>query len=170
MKILRILAVMALVAVAVAGGRPAMAQDNSPEALAAARELVSLTSKDTIRQMATQMIGQLWPTVERSLRAKQPTLTVEQVTALRQEYERIFVEYLNGLMDDAPTLYVHYFSADELRQLVAFYRSPVGQKALHVLPQLTVEMFKTMMPRVQEMQVKIDAAFTKILAERGLQK
>jgi hypothetical protein len=73
-------------------------------------------------------------------------------------------------MDDAPALYVRYFSADELHQMVAFYRSPVGQKALHVLPQLTVEMFRTMMPRVQAMQVKIDAAFTKILQQRGLQK
>src|SRR5215469_15071202 len=148
MKILRIFALLALVAAAgvPAAMRPAMAQDApSAETLAAARDLVALISKDTINQMATQMIGQIWPLIERDLRSKQPSITAEQVAGLRKEYERIFIEYLANLMSDAPTLYARHFSADELHQLVAFYRSPLGQKSLHVLPQLTAEMFQMIM-------------------------
>jgi len=171
-EFLRALAVMALVtATAVpAAMRSAAAQDTaSPEALAAARELVALISKDTIRQMVTQMIGQVWPAVESGLRAKQPSLTNDQIAGLHQEYQRIFLEYMSKLMDDAPGLYARHFSPDELHQLVAFYQSPIGQKSLHVLPQLTAEKFQMMMPRLQQMEVQINAAFTKVLQQRGLQ-
>ena len=172
MNIRRILAIFALVAVmaAPAGMRAASAQAApSPEAMTAARDLVALISKDTMRQMATQMIGQVWPSVEASLRAKQPNIAPDQVADLRREYETIFYNYLSNLMSEAPTLYARHFTADELNQLVVFYRSPVGQKSLKVLPQLTVEMFQMIIPRLKELEAQIDAAFAKVLRARGLQ-
>jgi hypothetical protein len=33
-------------------------------------------------------------------------------------------------------VYATYFGADELRQLTAFYRTPVGQKFLQVMPKI----------------------------------
>jgi hypothetical protein len=170
MKILRIVACLALLAAPVApiASHSAMAQSApTPEALAAARDLIAIMSKDTIRQMSVQMVGQIWPTIEHSLRAKQPDITAAQVAELRGEYERIFLDYMNNLMGDAPALYARYFSAAELREMLAFHRSPVGQKALRVLPQLTVEIFQMIMPKLQQAQGQMMDAFTKVARQRG---
>jgi hypothetical protein len=168
MKIVRAFALIALM-VATAGIRPAAAQGTpSPETLAAARELVALISQDTVREMVDRMLAQIWPTIERGLRAKQPNITAEQIAELRQEHRRIFLEYMANLMDDAPALYARHFSADEMHQLIVFYRSPIGQKSLHVLPQLTAELFTMIIPRLQQVQAQINAAFIKVLRQRGL--
>ena len=38
-----------------------------------------------------------------------------------------------------PPLYDQYFSDEELEQMLAFYRTPVGRKAIEVMPSLMVE-------------------------------
>ena len=169
---LRILACLGLLAVSAApmATGPAAAQSAptpTPEALAAARDLVAILTKDTIHQMSTRMVAQIWPGIERSLRAKQPNITPEQVADLRGEYERIFDDYLTKLMADAPALYARYFSAAELREMLAYNRSPVGQKALRVLPQLMVEMMQMIMPKLQTAQGQLLDAFTKVARQKG---
>jgi uncharacterized protein len=44
------------------------------------------------------------------------------------------------LLDLAVPLYDKYFSQDEIKGLIRFYETPLGQKSLSVLPQLTSEM------------------------------
>src|ERR1041385_5992958 len=156
MRTVRILACLALFAVplvptaiapaaAQGAGDPSLPGKGAPsaEALAAARDLVAVVmSNDTIHQMSAQMVAQIWPSIEHSLRTKQSGITPEQVADLRGEYERIFVDYLNNAMADAPALYARYFTAAEMREMVVFHRSPTGQKALRLLPLLTAELFQ----------------------------
>ena len=172
MTILRTVAVVALLALfgAPIGLRPAAAQSPpSPEALQAAQDLVSVVSKDTIRQLVTQVTSQVWPMLERGLRAKKPDIPADTLADLRKEFERIQLEYMSGLMSDAPVIYARHFSADELRELLAFYHTPVGAKALRELPQITAEVMALIMPRLQQVQQQTMAAFTKILHDRGLE-
>jgi len=44
------------------------------------------------------------------------------------------------LIDMAVPLYDKYFSDEEIKSLIKFYETPVGQKAVSALPQLTLEM------------------------------
>jgi len=172
MKVLRILALVAVLAVpgVSTGTGSAMAQDAAtPEALAAARELVAILSKDTVHQLVTQVTAQVWPAIERGLRAKQPDIKPDVVAELRTEFERIQLEYMSGLMDDAPTIYARHFTVAELRELLAFYRTPVGAKSLRVLPQIMGESMTVVMPRLQTLQRQTMEAFTKILHQRGLE-
>jgi hypothetical protein len=170
MSLVRVFAMLA--ALVLAGPLPwvdaAAAQAAAtPESLAAARELVAIVSKDTMRQVVTQVANQVWPPVERALRTKYPDISPTQVAELRGEFERIQLEYLSTVMDDAPVIYARHFSADELRELLAFYRSPIGAKALRVLPQITAESMALIMPRIQQVQVQTMEAFTKVLRLRG---
>jgi hypothetical protein len=172
MTTLRTLAVLALLALfgAPIGLRPAAAQSPAtPEALQAAKDLVSVVSKDTMGQLVTQVTGQVWPMIERGLRAKQPDISAAVLADLRKEFERIQMDYMSGLMNDAPVIYARHFSADELRELLAFYRTPIGAKALRELPQITAEVMALIMPRLQQVQQQTMGAFTKILRERGLE-
>lgn len=49
---------------------------------------------------------------------------------------------VDELYNEAVALYARYFTAQEMDQLAAFYRTPTGQKTLSVMPQLTMEAAK----------------------------
>jgi len=47
---------------------------------------------------------------------------------------------LPQLLDSAVPLYDKYFSHEDIKGLIEFYQTPLGQKALGVLPKLSIEM------------------------------
>ena len=109
---------------------PVHAQDaGSPEALQAAQELSALITGDTVQQMASGMISQMWPHIEAQFAGKVDPATVAD---MRTEFEHTLTSYTNEMMKDAPTIYARYFTAGELREMIAFYKSPTGMKALHM--------------------------------------
>ncbi len=60
---------------------------------------------------------------------------------------------VDEMYNEASSLYARFFTPQEMDQLAAFYRTPTGQKALNVMPQLTAEAMKSaqriVAPRVQ---------------------
>ena len=167
MKIIRIVAMAGALALASTGWNSARAEDApKAEALQAAKELVTLITKDTMKELATRVTDQVWPQIEQGLKAKQK-ISPFQLTELRQEFERIQFEFATKVMADAPALYARYCTADELRQLLAFYRTPVGEKAIRTMPQLTAEALQMVMARLPQLQADAMDAFTKILKQRG---
>jgi hypothetical protein len=143
----------------------AQAQDTpSPEALAAARELMSVMSPDMVGQMTRGMTAQVWPNIERELggRVDQATLT-----ELRGEFERVIVEFANDSLKDAPAIYAKYFSVQELRDIAAFYKTPVGVKALQTMPKVMSDYFATIVPRMADLQRNFQARTQAILQKHG---
>jgi hypothetical protein len=139
----------------------------SPEALAAARDLFSLMSKDMVVQMSRQLSAQMWPLIETELSGK---ADAETLAKLRGEFERIQIDNLLIVMKDAPAIYARHFTAAELRELIAFNRSATGQKALHEMPQVMSETIALIVPRMQDLQKQTKDGFDKILRERGYLK
>ena len=147
----------------------ALAQgDTSSETLKAANELMAVMSKDTVQQMVTGMTSQVWPTLERALRAKRSDIDQATLTELRNEFERIQVQYMTGVLADAPAIYARHFSVQELRDMLTFYKTPTGQKSLQVMPQLTAEVFQMVMHKMQDLQGQIMGAFSNALRQRGI--
>jgi hypothetical protein len=139
----------------------------SPEALAAARELMSVMSPDMVGQLRQGMTAQVWPNIERGLggRVDQATLT-----ELRGEFERMIVEFANDSLKDAPAIYAKYFSVQELRDIAAFYKTPVGVKALQTMPKVMSEYFGTIVPRMADLQRNFEARMQAIMQEHGYPK
>ena len=73
-------------------------------------------------------------------------------------------------MKEAPAIYARHFSAAELQELIAFYRTPIGAKSLHEMPQATAEFAALLVPRLPELQRQTREAFNKILREHGYLK
>jgi hypothetical protein len=142
----------------------------SAEAVQVATELMGVLSKDMIAQMSAQMIAQVWPTVQQQLRTARPEIDTATLAELRSEFERLQLDYLKDVMKGAPAVYAKYFSAQELRDMLAFYRTPTGEKSLKVLPQVMSEFFASLMPRLQEVEQKTTEAFRKILRDKGYMK
>ena len=128
-------AVVAIVAAALLGAGPAASQPASPDATAAARELLTtMRMADQLKAILPLLMQQLKPAivqgrpeVERDLDALMP-LMVELVNKRSAE-----------LIEATATVYVRHFTPAEMRQLTAFYRDPIGQKLLEKLPVITQE-------------------------------
>jgi hypothetical protein len=166
MRALRVLFVLILLAGV--GGRAPADEVPTPEALQAANELFTILSGDMMKQLIGQMTNAFWPSVEEQLRvAKVDDATVAE---LRKEFERIELAFLAEAMKEAPPVYARHFSVSELKELTAFYRTPIGAKALHEMPRVTGEFMAVLVPRMQDVQRQTSDAFNRILRERGYVK
>jgi hypothetical protein len=156
--------VLAMLLLALSLAAPVRAQEPSPETLAAARDLSAIMTGDTIAQMTAAMAAQIWPAIAQQLGAKvdAPTLT-----EMRAEFERTLKSFTGDVMKDAPEVYARHFSAQELRDMVAFYKSPSGAKALHEMPKVMADVGARMGPRVQALQSDLDQRMRAILQKHG---
>src|SRR4051812_6952744 len=133
---------------------PVRAQEPSAETLAAARELSTIMTGDTIGQMTTAMSAQIWPAIEQQLSAKVDAATIAEI---RAEFERSLADFTTEVMKDAPDTYARHFTAQELRDMVTFYKSPSGAKALHEMPKVMTDVGTRLAPRMQALQTDFDA-------------
>ena len=162
MQTLRVLFIALLLAGASEGAR---AEDASPQALQAANELFAILSKDMMSQLLGQVTNAFWPAVEQKARAEK--IDDATIGELRKEFDRIQIAFVTDAMKGAPPIYARHFNADELRELIAFYKTPTGAKALHELPAVMGEFTAQMVPRLQDVQRDTNEAFTKVLRDHG---
>ncbi len=146
-------------------GVPARAQDaDSPEALAAARELSAIMTGNTMTEVNTALTAQIWPGIERAFGNKVDAPTMAE---LRAEFEKTVNALTNDVMKDAPAVYARHFTAQELKDIVAFYKSPTGVKALHEMPKVLADVGAQMAPRMQTFQSDLNGRMRTILQRHG---
>ena len=162
----RFLVVLALLLPCISFAAHAQAP-GSPQALQAAQDLVKIISGDMMSQMSRAMTAQVWPKMEAGLRSKADPAAMAE---LRSEFEKALDRFLVESMKDAPPLYAKHFSAQELRDIAAFYTTPSGAKSLQVLPAVTAEFFGVMMPRIEAFTREIEATTTRVLQKHGVQR
>jgi hypothetical protein len=153
-----------LVAIALLCGcltMPVRAQDSgSPEALRAAQELTAIVNGDFMNQMVASM----WSPLEQSLAGKVDAATLAE---LRAEFQRFATSLSADVMKEAPAIYARNFTAQELRDMLAFYKTPTGIKALTVLPKMMPEIMAPMMARMPALQRDLAARIEAIMQKHG---
>jgi hypothetical protein len=165
----RLVWICILVAGLGASAVPASAQNEpAPEAVQAAKELFSLVSGPMLNELTGRITSQVWPSLESTIRARNAAIDAATMNELRQEFERVQTTYVAEILDEAPAVYARYFTAQELRDIVAFYHTPLGAKTLKVMPQATADLFALIVPKLQGLDQKIGLAFQTILEKRGL--
>jgi hypothetical protein len=166
---MRIVSVVALVLLLCGVGAQTRAEDQpSPEALAAAKDLMAVISPDMMKQLATSISATFWPVVEQ--KAKADKIDDATINELRTEFERIQVAFATDAMKEAPPIYARHFTIAELKELTAFYQTPTGAKALREVPQVMGELTGMLLPRLQDVQRQTGEAFTRILQAHGYTK
>ena len=117
---------------------PAMGQAKAsdPNKIANIRQLLKLTRSDDVQQV---MVNQV-------LTAMKPMLTAGAGNDARSQ--KVFNRFSDLLAEEfkkidfvgvTVALYDKYFTNDEILGLIHFYETPVGQKAIQVLPSLVQE-------------------------------
>ena len=144
---------------------PARAQEKaSPDVAQAAHELAAIMTGDTVEQLSRAMAAQVWPSIEQQVAGKVDAATL---TEMRAEFERTLVSFTGEVMKDAPQVYARHFSAQELRDMIAFYKSPTGVKALHEMPKVMADVSTQMAPRLQALQGEMNVRMRAIMAKHG---
>ena len=152
------------VVVLVAFGSPASAQPkSSPAAMATAQELIKITG-------ATTLFNPLIPGVVEQAKLlflqQNPGLgkDLNEVAAkLREKY----ASHLNELTTHVAGLYVQRFTEAELKQLVTFYRSPLGKKLLAQQPEIVDSSMKYAQNWANDLSDKVIAEMREEMKKRG---
>jgi uncharacterized protein len=114
----------------------ASAQEVSPEALAASRELMALTKSDqALDQVITMITPQIGQMLEKSNPDKGPMIRKILEEMLLPEMRKAVPEAI----DEIATVYARNFTATELAEVIAFYKTPTGKKFIERQPALMAE-------------------------------
>lgn len=142
---------------------PARADD---AAHAAAQELVDFTMGRMLDDTFAKISAAMWPGIQSVL----PKSIDEKTMAdLRAEFDRITRKYVAQSLKVAPDIYAQHFTADELRQLLAFYKTPLGSKVLTEVPKVMGEYTaKALMPMMGPMQAELQDSIQTVLRNHGV--
>ena len=142
-------------------------QGLTPEALSEAGTLVKLISPVITQTTKGTFSAQAWQQIEAALRARYPNIDADTLAAVRRELEGMRAGLVAQIQSEMPRIYASYFTADELRQIVAFFRTPLGAKYLAFLPYTTAEYFGREFPQMQDRQRRFMEAVQGILRSHG---
>jgi hypothetical protein len=109
---------------------PARSQSVSPDAMAAAKELVEASkTTESFKTLLPMMMQQIKPVV------------VQKRPAVEKDFDQIMPlmieaanEQVGKFAEAIAVIWASNFTGDELRQVSAFYRTPAGQKFLQQMP------------------------------------
>ena len=130
----------------------------SPETLAVAKEMMDLLSGDTIEQMSSTIMAQTMQPLERL-----PNMTPQKLAEIRAEVQKITVRFMNAALADAPAIYARHLTVSEMREIIAFNRTPTGEKMRRILPQMMGEVMSLIAPRAPLLQRELMEAIQPIL-------
>jgi hypothetical protein len=148
---------------------PACAQNNNinqqtlessdPVKLALAKELIAITHSDNdFKNFVTNLSKSFAVILARDNPQKQELINV----LIEKYFIPTFMEHIGELNDHTAVLYAQYFSKDDLSQIIAFYRSPVGQRYTGLLPQIAQES----MPFVKDWSARMGQIATQKLIDQ----
>ena len=141
----------------------ARAQTPSPEAMAAARELVTtLKLSDQYKALLPVILLGLKP----ALTQDRPEIERDYETMLPAVADA-YAPFYDAMVDSIATVYANTFSVDELRQLEAFYRQPVGQKFLEKSPALRQQSVQIGQDTGRKATEDLRARLTELLRQKG---
>ncbi len=142
---------------------PSRAESPSPETLAAARELIA-----TLK--ATDYLKALLPTIIQTLKPA----VVQGRPQVEKDYDAItpmMLDVANGHLSEIIELvarvYALNFTAGELRDIQAFYQTPLGQKMRERMPAVTQESMILGQRWGQTLSAELRTRITDELRKRG---
>jgi hypothetical protein len=161
MRLITFAAAAALTVLFAAG--PVRAQNLSPEAAAAARELIEAsraadqfkTLLPLITQQLKPVIVQGRPEVERDYDTIMPLMS----ELAQRQFAR--------MSDEMAAIYARNFSVEEMRQLTAFYKSPIGQTFLERFPAVAQQSLMVGQKFGQSLVKEMQEVLTDELRKRG---
>lgn len=149
-------------------GQAAIAEEISPSKLADIKKLMEITGSANI---ARQFAGMVSQQVFQMLKTSRPDIPAHAVDVMNKELLALFSERMSvpgGLTEQIIPIYDKYFTQTEIKELVAFYQTPIGKKAIAVLPKVVNESMMAGQKWGQSLGPEIDKRVKAVLTKEGL--
>lgn len=149
-------------------GQAAIAEEISPSKLADIKQLMEITGSANI---AKQFAGMVSQQVLQMLKASRQEIPTHAVDVMNKELLQLFSERMSvpgGLTDQIIPIYDKYLTQSEIKELLAFYQTPIGKKAISVLPKVVNESMLTGQKWGQSLGSEIDKRVKAVLTKEGL--
>jgi hypothetical protein len=142
---------------------PVLAQSPSPDTASAAHELiVTMRTADQFKAILPMVVNGLKPAM------------VQNRPQVEKDYDAIMPMLVdamgarvNEIVDQIADVYARSFTAAELRDIIAFYRGPTGQKFLQKVPAITQESMLIGQKFGQTVATEMQSRITEELRKRG---
>ena len=141
----------------------ALPQTPSPEALAAAKELMTVTKM-------TDQLKQILPVVSQQVR----TMIVAADPRVQKDFDAFapvlqaaMEARLQAFVDECAAIYARHFTAEELQQVRDFYRAPIGEKFIRAQPDVLKESMALGQQWGQAVALELQNRMTEELRKRG---
>jgi uncharacterized protein len=121
-----------------AGANPfvASAENLTPEKRADIERLLEMTGALSVGK---QMAGAVAAQFAQALKNARPDIPQRVIDVLPQEVEAVFGANINSFKATMIPLYDKYFTGAEIKEMIRFYSTDLGQKAIRVMPALMQE-------------------------------
>jgi uncharacterized protein len=140
--------------------------DTNPEALKVARQILDVTDAS---DRANQALMATMKSLSGIIEAANPGKAKEIDELLNGLLAPEFHKDLGELLDVTSRTYADNFTADELRQILAFYQSDVGKKLIERQPAIIQKQSQIGQARGLAVYASIREKLLKALREKGLQ-
>jgi hypothetical protein len=139
MTIRAVRAGIVVVALAILWGRPAVAQTADPAFEEDVKTLMEITGAAALgQQMATMVSGQILDAMKKA----QPDIPDRAMVVAKETLDAEFATAFkgpDGIIAKTVTIYMRHFTHDDVRGLLVFYRTELGQKLIAKMPTLAKE-------------------------------
>lgn len=138
----------------------ACADELTPEKREDIRQLIGITGAKFPAQLAEATAQ----STARFLRQARPDIPERFYVVLNREMIALFEERMDtpgGLLERLTAVYDKQFTHPELKQLLAFYQTPIGKKSMEILPVVMSESTSWGRSLVPEVQKRLQAALKK---------
>ncbi|HZQ19389.1 MAG TPA: DUF2059 domain-containing protein [Terriglobales bacterium] len=127
--------------------------DNSPASKADVEQLfITLHLHEMMQDLMATSMQQSKQLAHETLKKKQPGISDEELKRLDGFIDDLTKTLdINGMLDDMVPVYEHHLSKQDVQAMLAFYKSPTGQKILREQPAMMAEGMQAMQPRMRKM-------------------
>lgn len=149
-------------------GHAALAEEINPSKLADIKQLMEITGSANMGKQYAAMISKQ---IFQMLKSSRPDVPERVVEVMNKELVTLFSERMSvpgGLTDQLIPIYDKYFTQADIRELLAFYQTPVGKKFTSVMPKVLGESMLAGQKWGQSLGPEIDKRVKAVLAKEGI--
>ncbi|HMK73591.1 MAG TPA: DUF2059 domain-containing protein [Myxococcaceae bacterium] len=108
----------------------------TPEKTADIKKLLELTGS---KKLAVEFATALAPRLFAAVKASRPSIPDRALDVMQRELVAVLSENADGLIDSMVPLYARAFTHQEIKDLLTFYGTATGKKAVELMPALMRE-------------------------------
>lgn len=139
-----------------------------PAKTADIRKLMEITGSNNISK---QFAGMVTQQVFQMLKSSRPDIPERAMEVMNKELIGLFSERMaapGGLAEQIVPIYDKYFTHAEIKELLTFYQTPIGKKAISVLPRIVNESMMAGQKWGKTLGPEIDKRVKAVLTREGL--